>query len=160
MGLHESLSEVSIKKVKKMKFAVTAVLLCVAAVYSQSCADDCKIVCGDQLTPSVLSGPSSYKRGKHGPKGQKGEVGLPGVTGIPGKDGSDHSDLVSNLEKSVAFLKEIVYERFGKVLGDKIAKKCGLGLQKKSVVADGQITCGSYHQNLEQFSAKQARLFS
>jgi len=145
-----------------MKLVVAAVLLCVASVHSQSCADDCKIVCGDQLTPSVLTtSPSgAYKRGKHGPKGQKGEVGLPGVTGVPGKDGYDNSDLVSKLEKSVAFLKEIVYEGFGKVLGDKIAKKCGLGLQEKSVVADGQITCGSYHQNLEQFSAKQARLFS
>jgi len=138
-----------------MKFAVTAVLLCVAAVYSQSCADDCKIVCGDQLTPSVLSGPSSYKRGKHGPKGQKGEVGLPGVTGIPGKDGSDHSDLVSKLEKSVAFLREIVY----KGLGKEVAKKCGLGVQDKSVVADGQITSGSYHHNHEGHSAKHARLF-
>jgi len=139
-----------------MKFAVTAVLLCVAAVYSQSCADDCKIVCGDQLTPSVLSGPSSYKRGKHGPKGQKGEVGLPGVTGIPGKDGSDHSDLVSNLEKSVAFLREIVY----KGLGKEVAKKCGLGVQDKSVVADGQITSGSYHHNHESYLPKYGRLFS
>ena len=107
-----------------MKLVVAAALLCVASVHSQSCADDCKIVCGDQLTPSVLTtGPSgAYKRGKHGPKGQKGEVGLPGVTGVSGKDGYDNSDLVSKLEKSVAFLKEIVYERFGKVLGKKIAK--------------------------------------
>ena len=38
--------------------------------------------------------------------------------------------------------------------------ECGLGLQEKSVVADGQITCGSYHQNTEKYSARHARLFS
>ena len=37
--------------------------------------------------------------------------------------------------------------------------ECGLGVQDKSVVADRQITSGSYHLNNEGHSAKHARLF-
>ena len=76
---------------------------------SQSCADDCKIVCGSDL-PAVLTGPAgTLRRGKHGAKGQKGEVGLPGTTGLPGKDGADNSNLVAEISSTVQLMKEIVY---------------------------------------------------
>jgi len=122
---------------------------------SQSCADDCKIVCGSDL-PAVLTGPAgTLRRGKHGAKGQKGEVGLPGTTGLPGKDGADNSNVVAEISSTVQLMKEIVYRG----LSGEIAKKCGLGMQDKNVVKDRQITCGSYHGNLENHSCKHARLF-
>jgi len=125
-------------------------------VSGQNCADDCRIVCGNDLPSSVLTGPSTtLKRGKQGPKGQKGEVGLPGETGLPGEDGVDNSELVSNMEKRMDFFEKLVY----KGLSTEIAKECGLGVQNRAIVADSQLTDGSHHYNREDHSARQGRLF-
>jgi len=87
----------------RLVVVLIAELLCAFSVDSQSCADDCKIVCGSDL-------PGTVRRGKHGPKGQKGEAGLPGVTGLPGKDGLDRSDQVSEISSTMQIMKEIVYK--------------------------------------------------
>jgi len=133
-------------------------------VSGQNCADDCRIVCGNDLPSSVLTGPSTtLKRGKQGPKGQKGEVGLPGETGLPGEDGVDNSELVSKIEEKFGSLEYLVYKVIQKLahkgLSTEIAKECGLGVQNRALVADSQLTDGSHHGNREDHSARQGRLF-
>ena len=71
---------------KLVVILLTGLLLAFSAD-GQSCAGDCRIVCGNDL-PAGPTG--TLRRGKHGPKGQKGEVGL------PGKDGADNSKLVGS----------------------------------------------------------------
>ena len=98
----------------RLVVVLIAELLCAFSVDSQSCADDCKIVCGSDLPPVLTGPPGTVRRGKHGPKGQKGEVGLPGVTGLPGKDGLDRSDQVSEISSTMQIMKEIVYKGFSR----------------------------------------------
>ena len=109
----------------KVLIIIATLLSCLHLVSGQTCADDCRIVCGNDLTSSVLTGPSAtVKRGKHGPKGQKGEMGLPGETGLSGRDGVDNSELVSYMEKKHDALEYLIY----KVFSETIAKSkyfCG-----------------------------------
>ena len=90
----------------KLVVILIAQLLCAFSTDGQTCADDCKIVCGSDLPPVLTDG--TIRRGKHGPKGQKGEVGL------PGKDGLDRSDQVSEISSTLQVLKEIVYKGFSR----------------------------------------------
>ena len=111
----------------KVVIIIATLLSSLHLVSGQTCADDCRIVCGNDLTSSVLTGPSAtVKRGKHGPKGQKGEMGLPGETGLSGRDGVDNSGLVSKMEKKHDSLEYLVYKVIQKLahkgLNEEIAK--------------------------------------
>ena len=120
-----------------MKFAAILLLLFLNSAICQHCADDCRIVCGNddnRVFPSSaqFGRSAALTRGKQGPKGQKGEVGPPGEPGDFVRSleermaafeevahfGKEAFDLVSKMEKTVEHLKNFVY----KGLGGKLAK--------------------------------------
>ena len=115
-----------------MKTVSVFLLLFLRMASCQHCAEDCRIVCGNDnrvFPSSVQNGPfPALKRGKQGPKGQKGEVGPPGEPGDFVKSleektkafekvarfGEEASDLVSKMEKNVKNLQHFIYRGLGK----------------------------------------------
>ena len=84
-----------------MKFVVilAGLLLHVVSIKSQSCSDNCTIVCGGEPN-SLLTGPSLNRK--------KEKVGLSGETGLSGTNGADNTELVSKIE----FLMSFMYKKF------------------------------------------------
>jgi len=158
-----------------MKIAAILLLLFLNSAICQHCADDCRIVCGNDdnrvFPSSAQNGPSAaLMRGKQGPKGQKGEVGPPGEPGDFIKSfeekiaafeevahfGKKAFDLVSKMEEKMKHLKNFIY----KGLGQEVAKTCGLGVQDRSKVADSQLTSGGHAGSDSRHSAAYGRLFA
>jgi len=158
-----------------MKTVTFLLLLFLNLASCQHCADDCRIVCGNDnnrvFPSSAQNGPSAaLTRGKQGPKGQKGEAGPPGEPGDFVKSleermaafeevahfGEEAFDLVSKMEEKVKRLKNFVY----KVMGKQISKTCGLGVQDRSKVADSRLTSGSQANSNTKYLPKHGRLFS
>jgi len=107
--------------------------------------NDCRVVC----SPHAAS-PTYALRGKQGPKGEKGE------TGLPGKDCPDNADLFSSMQKRLEYMERFFYR---KISSTDIAKECGMGVQKKAVVSDNQLSDGSHYHNLINHSGINGRLF-
>ena len=116
-----------------MKTVAILLLLFLNSTTCQHCADDCRIVCGNDdnrvFPSSVHNGPSAaLARGKQGPKGQKGETGPPGEPGDFVRSleermaafeevahfGEEAFDLVSKMEEKVRHLKNFIYKGLGK----------------------------------------------
>jgi len=115
----------------------------------QNCLNDCRVVCDSGTSPSFHGPPHASLRGKQGPKGEKGDVGL------PGRDGVDNGELLLANQKKISKLWRIVY----KGLSEEIAKECGLGVQDREVVTDGQLRDGSHWHDTESCMATHGRLF-
>ena len=122
-----------------MKFVAILLLLFLNSAICQHCADDCRIVCGNDdnrvFPSSAQNGRSAaLTRGKQGPKGQKGEVGPPGEPGnfvrsfeekIAAFEEAAHFgekafDLVSKMEEKVEDLNNVIYKGLGRVVAKSI----------------------------------------
>ena len=123
-----------------MKFAAILLLLFLNSAICQHCADDCRIVCGNDdnrvFPSSAQNNPSAtLMRGKQGPKGQKGEVGPPGEPGDFVRSfeermavleevahfGEKAFDLVSKMEEKVEDLNNVIYKGLGRVVAKSIS---------------------------------------